>query len=447
MTAPKQQLSLFDAVSIVLGVIIGAGIFGSTPLVAAQMPSGNWLLAMWMLGGVLSFIGALCYAELASSMPHEGGDYVYLTRTFGRWLGFLFAWCEFWIIRPGSIGAMAYVFANYAAEFLFTGPSPVVRPLLATAAIVALTLVNLFGVRSGKWTQNVLSLAKVLGLLAVIAAGLIWAPLAIAPPASTAAVGGSTGNLSLALILVLFAYGGWNDISFVAAEVRHPQRNMFRALALGILGVSAIYLLLNLALLRGLGLEGLASSASAPAQLLERAVGPSGSGLVSMLICLATLGAINAMIFTGSRIYYALGREHKLYAFLGHWSPRFDAPVRAVLLQSLVAVGLVVSFGRNDDQFENLVMFTTPLFWLFIMLAGVATIVLRLRLPELERPFRMPLFPLPALVLCATALFMTWQGLVYSISKGHLEGLWTLGMFLLGLVLCWWERLPRLDGD
>jgi len=442
MAAPKQHLSLFDAVSIIVGVIIGAGIFQSTPLVAGSVPDVWALLGVWALGGLLSLAGALCYAELTSSMPEEGGDYVYLTAAYGRPMGYLFAWCEFWIIRPGSIGAMAYVFATFGTELLPASMQGGAPPILAAASIAALTVTNLLGVKSGKWTQNVLSVAKVAGLLAVIAAGLAtisWTSGSTAPPSP--ATTPPVLNLPFAMIMVLFAYGGWNDISFVAAEVRHPQKNMFRALVLGVLTVTAIYLLLNAALVAGLGLDGLAASASAPTDLVTKAIGPAGGMLVNLLICVATLGAINAMILTGARIYYALGKEHRTYAFLGYWSPTFDAPVRSILLQSVVAVVLVTSFGRDEGaQFERMVMFTTPLFFLFMLLVSLASIWLRRSKADLERPFRMPLFPLPALILAGTAVFMIYSSLTYSIGQGHHEGYWTLAMLLTGLVLCWLDR-------
>jgi basic amino acid/polyamine antiporter, APA family len=444
MAAPKQQLSLFDAVCIILGVIIGAGIFQSTPVVAANVPSGAALIGIWIVGGLLSLVGALCYAELTSSLPSEGGDYIYLTRAFGRRLGFLFAWSEFWIIRPGSIGAMAYVFATYGAELLPARWQAGAEPRLATAAIATLTLTNLLGVRGGKWIQNLLSVGKVLGLLAVIVAGLLLtAPAESQSAVLTVRAATFEGNISVALILVLFAYGGWNDISYVAAEVRHPQRNMLRALAIGVIGVAVIFVLFNVALLRGLGLADLAGSSSAPVQLLDKAIGSAAGGLISALICLATLGAINAMIFTGSRIYYALGREHRLYAYLGHWSERFDAPVRSLLLQSLVALVLVLSFGSDEEQFQRLVIFTAPLFWLFIMLVAIASMVLRHWLPDLPRPFEMPLYPAPALILAVTAAFMMSRSLSFSVSMGHREGFWTLGMFTLGMLLCCWDRKPQ----
>ena len=440
MAAPKQQLSLFDAVSIIIGVIVGAGIFRSTPLIAGNVPDVWTLYGVWALGGILSLIGALCYAELTSSMPKEGGDYVYLTAAYGRPMGYLFAWCEFWIIRPGSIGAMAYVFATYGAELLPPNWRVGAEPILAMLSIVGLSLTNLLGVKSGKWTQNLLTMAKVVGLLAVIGAGLAVVPW----PKESAPVPIASGsapelNFSFAMIMVLFAYGGWNDISFVAAEVRQPEKNMFRSLVLGVLGVTLIYLLLNAALAAGLGLEGLAASASAPAQLVEKAVGPAGNMLVSMLICVATLGAINAMIFTGSRIYYALGKEHAMYAWLGHWSARFDAPVPAIILQGAIATILVRSL-QSENQFERLVIFTTPLFWLFLFLVAVASMLLRTSLPDIERPFRMPFYPLPALVLAGTALFMIHSSLTYSLSQGHAEGFYTLAMGVLGLVLCWVDR-------
>ena len=203
-------------------------------------------------------IGALCYAELATAYPHEGGDYVYLTRAFGRSVGFLFAWCQLWIVRPGSIGAMAYAFAEYANRIwprAQASSRPYVLVAYAAGSIVVLTAVNILGVREGKWTQNVLTIAKVLGLAAIVAVGFTYA----APPRHAATAASSSdfalANVGLAMIFVLFTYGGWNEMAYVGAEVKEPRKNILRALLVGTLAVTAIYVLVNLAFLHALGLR------------------------------------------------------------------------------------------------------------------------------------------------------------------------------------------------
>ena len=234
---PRRQLTLLDSTSIIVGIIIAVAIYRSSPDIAKAAPNIPWLLGVWLLGGLLSLVGALCYAELATAYPREGGDYVYLTRALGRPVGFLFAWSQLWIVRPGSIGAMAFAFADYANQIWPRAEDPLATPVLvayAAGAVVLLSAVNFLGIREGKWTQNGLTAAKVIGLLAVVLVGLSCA----APVVS--ATGGAVpskappspfSNFAGAMILVLFTYGGWNEMAFVAAEVRHPRRNILRAAA------------------------------------------------------------------------------------------------------------------------------------------------------------------------------------------------------------------------
>ena len=258
--SPRRELTLFDSTCIIVGIIIGAGIYRSSPEIAGQTPNLTWLIGLWLLGGAFSLIGAVCYAELATAYPKEGGDYVYLTRAFGRPVGFLFAWCQLWIVRPGSIGMMAFAFAEYANEIYprMKGPSATyVLAAYASASIVALTVVNLLGVKEGKWTQNILTIAKVLGLAAIVAVGFTYSNASSARIASpTPSSDFDLAKFGYAMLLVLFTYGGWNEMAFVSAEVKEPRKNILRALLLGTLSVTAIYVLVILAFAHALGLHG-----------------------------------------------------------------------------------------------------------------------------------------------------------------------------------------------
>ena len=331
---------------------------------------------------------------------NEGGDYVYLTRRLGRKTGFLFAWCQLWIVRPGSIGAMAYAFAEYANRIwprAEGGCGAYVLVTYAVGAIVALTAVNVWGVREGKWTQNVLTTAKVLGLTAIVAAGFLYvAPAAAAPAPAAPSSGFPLADLGLAMIFVLFTYGGWNEMAFVAAEVKEPRKNILRALLVGTLAVTAIYLLVNLAFLHALGLEGTRQTTAPAADVLALGIGRWAGQAISLLICISALGAINGQIFTGARIYYAMGTEHRLYAWLGRWNARRGTPVCSLLVQGAITVVLAVWFGLNRNGFEQMVMFTTPGFWFFLMLVGVSVFVLRRREPAVARPYRVPGYPADA---------------------------------------------------
>jgi basic amino acid/polyamine antiporter, APA family len=438
--APRPELTLFDSTCIIVGIIIGAGIYRSTPDVAGLAPSATWLIGLWLLGGALSLAGALCYAELATAYPNEGGDYVYLTRAFGRKMGFLFAWCQLWIVRPGSIGAMAYAFAEYANRIWPRADGAYGTGVLVTysvGAIVALTAVNIWGVREGKWTQNVLTTAKVLGLTAIIVAGF----LCVAPAAATltpvaSSSGFSLTDIGLAMIFILFTYGGWNEMAFVAAEVKEPQKNILRALLVGTLAVTAIYVLVNVAFLHALGLEGTRHTTAPAADVLALCIGRWAGQAISLLICISALGAINGQIFTGARIYYAMGSEHRLYAWLGRWNVRRGTPVCSLLMQGTITVVLAVWFGLNRNGFEGMVKFTTPGFWFFLTLVGVSVFVLRHREPAVARPYRVPGYPLTPLLFSLTSAFMVYTSVSYAAQHGSWEALWSIAILLVGVVMC-----------
>ena len=373
--------------------------------------------------------GALCYAELAGAYPRDGGEYVFLTEAYGRRTGFLYAWAWFWVVRPGNIGAMAFVFARYANELL---PLPLGRFAFAPYALgslAVLTAINVLGVRTGKTVQNLLTAAKVAGLLAVFAVALLATP----PPAADAQPPPAAG-IYLAVILVMWAYGGWNDMSYVAAEVRDPRRNILRALVLGTAAVVLIYLLGNVAFNRALGFGGFARSGAVAADVMRLRFGAGGARLISALVCVSCLGALNGLILTGARIYYAVGHDHPLYAWLGKWDERRQAPARSLWLQAAATLALVAGLGLNRDAFERLVVFTAPLFWGFLLLVGAALFVLRRRDGGAERPYRVAGYPLTPAVFCLSSLFMLYASARYAWSNRAAEGLWMLGILAAGLI-------------
>jgi APA family basic amino acid/polyamine antiporter len=452
-TQPVQaQLGLWDAVSIIVGIVIGSTIYRSPPLIMSNV-SGPWVgLGVWALGGVLSLIGALCYAELASTYPRLGGDYVYLSRAFGPWLGFLFGWAQLAVILTSSIGAMAFVFAEYAVTVWPNfGPSSLF--VYAFLAVAVLALMNILGVVLGKWTQNVLTAAKVLGLGAILWAGFQYGqPGAFA--ASEKPVEGP--GIGLAMILVLYAYGGWNDAAFVVAEMRNKRRNIPLALILGTAGVTIIYLAVNAAYLQALGFEGVRQSSAVAADVLARAEPLSGFGskAMSILVMISALGAINGLTFTGSRVYATLGAEHSVFAWLGRWNPQLGSPVWALVTQAVISLAMIAAVGTEAGQnliddllrvaglqplpwskyfggFNTLVAGTAPVFWGFFLLTGLSLFALRERDRGIERPFSVPLFPVLPLIFCGTCFYMLYSAIDYA-GKLTLIGIIPL---LLGLPL------------
>ncbi|RME90270.1 MAG: amino acid permease [Verrucomicrobia bacterium] len=399
---PRRELSLVDSTSLIVGIIIGVGIYQTAPEVARGAGSIPGTLLLWAFGGLVSLCGALAYAELATAYPRQGGDYVYLTRAYGRPFGFLFAWMQLVVVRPGDIAVMAFAFAKYA-QAAMGGGSPPREKLMAAAAIVVVTAINVLGVRQGKWTQNLLTFAKAAGLLLIFAVGLL------APPAAPTAAAVDPFPWSVALILVLFTYGGWNEMAYVAAEVRDPNRNITRALVLGTVGVTALYLLANAAFFSALGYGGVAASSAVAADTVAAVVPRHAPQVISLLICISALGAVNGLVFTGARISYAAGQDHRLFGWMGHWEARRSTPVRALLVQGALAVGLVVALGGLVEA----ILYTAPAVYTFYLATTVAVAVLRRKEPQTARPYRMWAYPAPAILFGVVCAWLVYRAIIY----------------------------------
>jgi len=426
---PRRELSLLDSTCLIVGIIVGAGIYQITPDVAKGV--GTWwgVPAIWILGGLLSLCGALGYAELASAYPREGGDYVYLGRAYGRWAGFLFGWIQLVIVRPGDIALMAFAFATYARKLYDPmGGSPQsttgTECAYAVAAVVVLTAINIAGVREGKWVQNLLTAVKALGLLGIFVAAVVAPPSRLVEIAPAAPL-----PTSLALIYVLFAFGGWNEMAYVAAEVKDPRRNIVRALVVGTAGVTVLYLLVNGAFLYALGYEGLAASNAVAAEAVAGIFPRTGPRLISALICISALGAVNGLVFAGARISYAVGAEHRAFRPLGRWNPRTGTPARALLLQGAIAVILILALG----SFADTILYTAAAVYGFYLATTLAVLVLRRREPHVDRPYRVLGYPVTPLVFCAACVFLIYSAAVYQ--PWHAAA--CVAVILLGLPLYW----------
>jgi APA family basic amino acid/polyamine antiporter len=462
VASPDQEpaaLSVWDAVSLIVGIVIGTTVFKMSGTIFANVPDPWTGLGLWIICGGLSFVGALCYAELATTYPRLGGDYNYLTRAFGQPIGFLFGWSQLAIIQTGSIGALSYVFAEYASKVFSAGPAAVVW--LALGSVVGLTALNCLGIRSGKWTQNLLTVAKTLGAVMLIVGGLSAsgsASLEVQRP-----VDGP--GWSLAVILILYAYGGWNDAAFVAANVRDRSRNIPRALLIGIGIISVCYLLLNAAYLATLGFEGLRESQQPASDAMKRTFGLAGERAISVLVMISALGSVNGLIFSVARLHATVGADHRAFALLGRWSPWSKAPVWSLLVQGTIASSMIfcvgtdagrqavdtglaavnaqpVPWGKYYGGFETLYAASAPIFWLFFLATGIAYFVLRWKDREIERPFRAPWFPLCPLLFCSMCVFGLYSSTTYAAPLLPLIAV----PFLLGIPLYFaseWLRVER----
>ncbi|MFC0252192.1 APC family permease [Massilia consociata] len=442
---PRRLLGLRQAIALIVGVVIGAGIFKSPSIVAGLSGSAEWMFAMWILGGVISLIGALCYAELTTAYPHPGGDYHFLHRAFGRSTAFLFGWARFAVITTGSIALLAFVFGDYMQQAapLTMLPAGWGAPAYACAVIVILSIVNLRGLRAGAGTQMWLTLTEIGGLLLLVLAAAIFAEPA-APAAATSTVATAAPvSFGMAMVFVLLTYGGWNEAAYISAELRGGAASMVRALTLSILIITVLYLMVTWACLHVLGMQGMAGSDALAADVMGRAFGSSGEKVISVLVAVSALTSINATMIVGARTGFAMGRDWRQLGRLGQWDEERSSPAVAMTIQcaaALVLVGVGVAFGSG---FKAMVEFTAPVFWLFFLLSGLSLFMLRRREPNLPRPFKVPLYPLLPLLFCATCAYMLWSSLsyVYSQSLGGLNAAW-IGVAVLasGLLLLLFVR-------
>ncbi len=405
--APGANLSVLDGVAMIVGVVVGVGIFKTPSLVAANVGSEAAFIGVWVLGGVITLLGALCYAELGSAHPDAGGEYHFLTRAYGKSVGLLFAWARGTVIQTGAIAAVGFVYGDYASNLVPLGPYS--SAIHAAIALVALTSINLIGTLESKRTQVLLTSLTILALLTVMIAGFTRGSAAPAASASAPPL----GALGLAMVFVLLTYGGWNEAAYLTGELKDVRRTIARTLLYGTATVMAAYILANLAYLNAFGLEGLRRSNAVGADLMRLTVGDAGAVVLSLIVCVCALSTLNGTIFTGARVYYALGRDFSTIKKLGVWDARGHEPANALLLQGAIALVLIAFGATTPEGFEAMVAYTAPVFWFFLLLVALSIFVFRRRDPAALR-YRMPLYPLPPILLAAAAAWMVYSSLAYA---------------------------------
>jgi amino acid transporter len=424
---PQPTLSIFDAVTIMVGIVVGIGIFKTPSLIAANVESEVAFLGVWVAGGLVTLIGALCYAELAAAHPHAGGEYHFLGRAYGRPVAVLFGWARGSVIQTGAIAAVAFVLGDYAAQVVPLGPYG--PSLYAALAIVVLTGLNVAGTIQSKRLQIVVTFIEVGLIAAIIGWGLIGSADAAAPAATTAPP--PSAALGLAMIFVLLTYGGWNEAAYLSGELRDPGRNMVRVLVIGTGVLVTLYVAANAALLAILGLDGQRASQAVATDMMRLVAGESGALIVSLAIVVAALSTLNATIFTGARVYFAMARDITLLPRVGDWNERGRAPANGLIAQGAVALLLVALGAASRDGFQAMVDYSAPVFWAFLLLVALALPILRWREPQRVLPFRVPLYPLTPALFALSCVYMLHASLAYT-GKGALIG---LGVVLAGLPL------------
>ena len=425
-----RSLNLTDATMLVVGCIVGVGIFRTASSIAAHLQSPALILGLWALGGALSLCGALCYAELAAMFPASGGDYVYIKAVYGEACGFLFGWTKLFIERTGTIAILGFVFAEYFRRIVpYSEP---MQRMVAACAIILLTAVNVTGIRWGKYVQNLFTVLKVTALLCLIAAGfsavfgrqalaLDWTVLAVTLPVIQA--------LGVSLVFVLWTYGGWTEAAYVAEEVREPTRNVPRALIGGVILTTVLYLLVNWSYLIFVPVAKLSETPLVASSVMQQVRGNAGAVFIAWMIACSAFGALNGYILTGGRILYALGKDHALFSQLGTVHPVFHTPTRALWANAAIAIALVFT-----KTFEQIMTYSTVVISVFFILAVFGLILLRRRQPDAVRPYRAWGYPVTPLLFCLTML-----GFITDVcSKDPKESGFGFALLAAGLPLYWW---------
>jgi basic amino acid/polyamine antiporter, APA family len=414
--APRPMLSVTDGIAIVIGIVIGSAIFETPSLVAGSTGSPSRILFVWVLGAVISSIGALCYAELSATYPDAGGDYHFLRRAWGPNVSFLYGWARMTVIQTGSIALIAFVFGDYASQIYALGKySPAIY---AALLVIVLTVLHLAGVHKSRHGMRWLTGVQIAGLILMIGAGVL------APDREVAAVAPSpmtAGGFGLAMVLVLLSYGGWNEAAFVSAELHNPQRSAVRVMLISIGIIAAIYILVNVVLIRGLGVEGMSKSEAVAADYMRVVAGERGAVLVSALVAACAIASISAMIFTGARTTYALGRDFRPLAIVGRWRAGGSVPANALVLQVVIILVLITFGALQRRGFETMVDYTAPVFWMFFLLTTVSLIRLRRKDPR-PRPFAVPLYPATPIVFALVCAYLLYSSIMYT-GIGALIGL------------------------
>jgi APA family basic amino acid/polyamine antiporter len=421
----------------VVGGIIGSGIFFTPAEVARALPTGGWILGVWAIGGVVALAGALAYAELGAMMPDAGGGYVYIREAFGPLAAFLCGWMTLLLISTGALAAVAMGFAGYVERYIDLTPLGG-RLGMAAVTILILGLTNYLGVKPGAAVQNALTVAKIVALAGLIVAGFaLWASVGAPLPVADAPAprGSLLAGFAAAFVAVLFTIGGWQQLNMVAGEIKRPEFTIPRALTLGILIVIAIYLGANAVYVHVLGRDGLAASSAVAADTAVRLIGPTGGTLITIGAMLSILGFVNVVLLGNSRMPFAMARDGLFLSAAGKIHPRFGTPHVAIGI--MVAWSLILLFGTRGDLGALLsgVVFAD---WIFFGLGGASVFVLRRTRPDLARPYRAFGYPiLPGLFVVAAAI-----GIVSAYVAAPKTSLFGTGLLIAGVVVYHVTRKP-----
>jgi amino acid transporter len=420
----KRLLSRWDSIAITIGIVIGVGIFRVPAEVAKYLTSPALIILAWFIGGLICLLGALCYSELSSSFSQTGGNYIYLRESYGRAVGFLFGWTELLVVRTGSIAAIAFICSQYLQSFLALDKIPI--KLIAISVVFILSFINMLGLQQGKTFQNLTTLAKTLALIVIIIFGLLSKKGSVSNFLLTPAILDKNilTSFGLALIPILWTYGGWHESTFVTEETKDYRRSLPFSLITAILIVIFIYTAINLVYIYLVPVKEIASSELIASGVMQILYGAKGRKLLEILVIISSLGCINGMIITGSRVTYAVAGDNPIFRYLGEINPKHSVPSRSILINAIWSVVLII-WGT----FNQLLFFTGIVVWLFFALTVAGIFVLRYKFPHLERPFKVlgyPVLPMIFVLICVSLMINTL--LSYPI-----ESLFGLGLLISGI--------------
>ena len=435
MAELKRELSRFDMTMIAIGSTIGSGIFLTPALIAHTLPSPSWIIGIWLVGGVMALTGALTFAELAGMMPGAGGVYVYLNEAYGPLAGFLYGWAYFLVCNTGGIAALSLAFATYLGHFIPLSAAGL--RITAITGLLVVTALNVRGVKIAGMFSDVFTLLKLSGIGFLIVAGIGWgtnrhidfsAPLDLKGGTPSAA-------LSVAMVGVLWSYGGWQHASYAAGEARDPRRTIPFAMVTGAIVVVAVYVLTNLSYMLLLPVGAIGASPRLASDALQTIMGPAGGGLIAAVIFISTFGTTGIYTLTAPRIYFAMARDGLFFRKVAEIHTRFQTPAFAIMIQSAWAIILILFWGT----FESLISYVVFTDWLFFALAAAGVFILRRKRPAAERPYRTLGYPITPLIFITISIWFVANTLL-----NRPEEAWAGIAFLaLGIpVFLFWNRKP-----
>ena len=429
---PFPNFSILSAIAVMVGVVIGIGIFRLPAIVAGSAESSIDFLLFWFFGGLASLLGALCYAELATTNPNAGGEYHFLYKGFGPSTAFLFSWGRMTVIQTGSIALAAFILGDYASSIWSLGAHS--SAIYAALAVILLTGINILGTLYSKGAQNIVTLIVVLSLALMAIMGSLngsSAELQLNQAFSTPQSG-----FGGAMIFALLTYGGWNEAVYLSAEIKDVRKNMATVLIGGIGIITTIYVAVNYAYLNVLGLSALQNSDAVGVALIENMLGGSGSFIIACIVIFAALSTANATIITGARTNYAMGRDFSILQFLGQWNKKRNTPQNALIIQGAISLLLIFLGTFTKEAVSTMVDYTAPVFWLFLLLTTATLFILRGTDQSQEKPYRVPLYPLTPTLFILICGYMLYSSVAFT----GIGALFGIGILILGIPLLLWNN-------